>query len=66
MESPTSSIKEVLSEKGLSKHGLPKSQQEFYDSKHLHLQSLTGKHGIAIPNSRDSACQSQGFDQSKR
>lgn len=43
-----------------------KARQEFYDSKHLYLQSLTGKHGIAIPNSRDFTDQPQGFDQYKR
>lgn len=43
-----------------------KARQEFYDSKLLRLPSSTAKRGIAIPNSRDSAGQSQGFDQSKR
>lgn len=43
-----------------------KARQEFYDSKLLHLQSSTAKNGIAVPNSRDSAGQSQGFDQSKK
>lgn len=63
MESITNSIKEVLSEKGLSKHGFQKARQEFYDSKLLRLPSSTAKHGIAVPNSRDFTGQSKGFDQ---